>query len=463
MTGSPPGPREAPRSSPTVLEASAGSEAQRSRARYLRIWKGATAAFLSKGITVATSLISIPIAVNYLGPERFGVWATISSFTALLAFADLGIGNGLINAIAATRGGENRAMARTHSSSAYLLLGPVALVLLGAYFLARPWISWEEALGLGRQAPNLEVGQAITVFVVCFCAGIPLAIAGRLQMGMQASHINHAWAAAGSLASLGAVLAAVEVHASLPVLVLALLGAPLLVQLANTVVLHFQRPWLRPAYRFVSWTSVRQLLHDGFLFFLLQVSTAFIFASDNLVVAHLFGPASVTQYAIPFRLFSLASTMVGMALGPLWPAYGEALARGEFEWLRRALRRSLMLALVASTLGSVILYFIVPWIVQIWTGLAAPQPPLLLAGFAVYNVVLGVMTAYATFLNGVNAIRMQVLIGLLTAALAVGLKYGLGASLGLPGVAFGSAIALLAGTVVPFTWYVPRVLKGMGR
>lgn len=437
--------------------------AQRSRDRYQRITQGVAAAFLSRGIAVATSLISIPITVKYLGTERFGVWATISSFTALLAFADLGIGNGLVNAIAATRGGEDRDLARTHASSAYALLAPVALALLGAFLLARAWISWADAFGLEGQAAITEARQAVAVFVTCFCVGIPLSIAGRLQMGMQASHLSHGWTAAGGLASLAAVLAAVAVQASLPGLVFALVGAPLVIQALNTGVLLHQRPWLRPSLRHVRWFSARQLLRDGSLFFLLQISTAFIFASDNLVIARLFGPAAVTQYAIPFRLFGLASTLVGMALGPLWPAYGEALARGDLSWLRVALSRSLRLALVASLASSAVLLVSVPWLVKVWTGLSTPQPLLLLAGFAMFNVVLAVSNAYSTFLNGINLIRFQVVLGLLTSVLAVALKVGLGTVLGLPGVAFGSALALLAGAVIPFIWYVPRLLGELER
>ena len=55
--------------------------------------------FAIKGITLFTTIISIRLTVNYLGAERFGMWALISTFSAMLAFADLGIGNGLLNSI----------------------------------------------------------------------------------------------------------------------------------------------------------------------------------------------------------------------------------------------------------------------------------------------------------------------------------------------------------------------------
>jgi O-antigen/teichoic acid export membrane protein len=45
-------------------------------------------------------VISVPLTLTYLGSERYGMWMAISSIVALLAFADFGLGNGLVNAIA---------------------------------------------------------------------------------------------------------------------------------------------------------------------------------------------------------------------------------------------------------------------------------------------------------------------------------------------------------------------------
>jgi hypothetical protein len=59
---------------------------------------------LAKMISVATQLISVPIALHYLGPERYGMWIVLSTFVIMLGFADLGIGNGILNSVAAAKG-----------------------------------------------------------------------------------------------------------------------------------------------------------------------------------------------------------------------------------------------------------------------------------------------------------------------------------------------------------------------
>ena len=52
----------------------------------------------AKGATLAAMLISVPLTLGYLGPERFGLWMTVAAVIAMLGFADFGLGNGILNA-----------------------------------------------------------------------------------------------------------------------------------------------------------------------------------------------------------------------------------------------------------------------------------------------------------------------------------------------------------------------------
>src|SRR5574341_1512330 len=68
----------------------------RSQERYRRLVLTALAQAGSRGLLALTLLAAVPLTLGYLGQERYGLWATISSFLVLLQFADLGIGNGLL-------------------------------------------------------------------------------------------------------------------------------------------------------------------------------------------------------------------------------------------------------------------------------------------------------------------------------------------------------------------------------
>jgi O-antigen/teichoic acid export membrane protein len=76
------------------------------------------------------------------------------------------------------------------------------------------------------------------------------------------------------------------------------------------------------------------------------------YQSDNLIITHVFNPEAVAQYAVPQKLFNLISIAIGIIVGPLWPVYGEAIARGDGHWVKQTLVRSLIGAVsLASLMG----------------------------------------------------------------------------------------------------------------
>src|SRR5215207_4315622 len=56
----------------------------RSRERHRRVALTALARAMTRGLGILISLITVPLTIHYLGPERYGLWMTISSFIALL-------------------------------------------------------------------------------------------------------------------------------------------------------------------------------------------------------------------------------------------------------------------------------------------------------------------------------------------------------------------------------------------
>src|SRR5690242_2021779 len=76
------------------------TEEGRSRERYRSAALTTITSVLAKAVSVCVSLITVRLTIHYLGVERYGLWMTITSVVSLPWFADLGMGNGLLNAIA---------------------------------------------------------------------------------------------------------------------------------------------------------------------------------------------------------------------------------------------------------------------------------------------------------------------------------------------------------------------------
>src|SRR5439155_14321633 len=115
--------------------------------------------------------------------------------------------------------------------------------------------------------------------------------------------------------------------------ILASAGAALLVRILNVLVLFtWEKPWLLPHPRYFDLKLLRGTMRQGFGLFVIGSSVLGIFQVDKLIIGHFVGPDAVTQYSVIGRPFLLVFGLYSLVLGPLWPAHGEALRRGDVEW-----------------------------------------------------------------------------------------------------------------------------------
>ncbi len=434
----------------------------RSKERYRRAALSTLAAFGARGIQVLTSLITVPLTLHYLGLERYGMWMTISSTIAMFSFADLGIGNGLLNAISEAHGRGDRESASGYVSSAFFALIAIGAVIGVVFAVAYPFVPWARVFNVTSAKAISEAGPAVAVFVVSLLVSLPLGVVQRIRMGYQEGFLDSAWSTVGSVGALAAVLVAVRLEASLPWLVGSMAAVPALVQLANAGALFGRRyPWLRPRVRRIRRQAVARVMQTGGYFFVLQVAAAVAYQSDSLILAQMLGAESVTLYAVPMKLFQLTPVVLGFAFVALWPAYGESIARGDLSWARSALKRSLTIGMGIAVPASLLLVLIGRPIINWWVGPAVVPSYLVLAAMGTWAVVGALSASVASFLNGAGILRFQAVTAVLMMIANVAFSIMLTRVLGLSGVVWGSVFAQLVFVVLP-TWIYIRYLLDHG-
>lgn len=429
--------------------------AHRGRERVRRVVLTGAASFGARAISFATLLVSIPITVSYLGTERFGVWATISSTAAFVGLADLGISNGLVNRIAEAHSRADELAAHRHVSNAFFSLVGISAALGVLLVVVAPFVPWDAAFNVSSPQAVREVGPAFVAFAAITIATLPLGVAQRVYTGYQEGYIPGLVLAAASLLSLALIALAIVFGASLTWLVLALSCGPFTAGLANTILLFwFRRPQLRPKLGYVDRAGAKAIVLAGFLFLAIQLAGAAAYQTDSLILAHVLGPRAVTQYTVPLRLFGIVSLLLGFGLAPLWPAYREAMVTGDHVWVRATFRRSLWLSLGVAGLSSALLVATGRWIVSVWVPSLPPAETQLLLALAVWTTLTGASGALAMFLNGLGAIRFQAMCGVTMALANVPLSIVLTQRVGIAGVLWGSVVTQVAFVLLPSAAYL---------
>lgn len=436
------------------------TEEGRANERHRRVALTALASASAKAISVLTALVAAPLAFNYLGEDRFGLWRTISSVILMLTFADLGVGSGLLNLISAAHGKSDRASAQKSVSSAFFLLSGIAVFLAVIFFILYPHMDWPRLLNVSSTDAILEAGPAVFAFAVCFLINLPLGIIPRIQLGHQEGFINSVWAMGGNLLALGALLVAMTLHAGLPWLVLAMAGAPVLATLFNGAILFSRRrPWLAPRWSEARGEAIRSLFKLGAIFFVLQLSFAFSYTVDNLVISEIFkNQKLVAQYSLVAQMFSFAPMILEMFLSPLWPAYAEAVARGDVAWVKKTLHRSVLMSVGFAAVVSLALVFFGDEILRLWIRNEIHPPFLLLLGFGVWTVFSVAGNALAMFLNGSGAIKFQAACAVVLAVVGLMGKIVLAHRFGLAGIIWATVAAYFICVAMPMVFFIPRLL-----
>jgi O-antigen/teichoic acid export membrane protein len=417
------------------------------------------ASLAARGVGIFTVLISVPLTVHYLGAEQYGLWVTITSVVVLFGFADLGLSNGLMNAVSEAHGKGDRELAQADVSSAFYLLGGAATVLALAFAAAYGFVPWSGVFNVSSSTAAAVAGQATVVFVGITLVSLPFGVVPKIRLGYQEGFKSSIWDAVGNLLSLGGLVLAVAAKASLPWLILAIGVGPLLATLLNGAALLRGRPWLAPRMRLATRFAAGHIVRLGLGFFVLQLVAVVAYQTDNVVIAQILGVAAVTQYAVPMRLFMTVPLLLSFWLMPLWPAYREALTRGDDAWVRRTLIRSLVISVgVSIPLSAVLVLFGGP-LLNLWVGDSVTPTTSLLLALGLWMVVYSVSITMAVFLNGANVIGFQVVIAICMMVVNLGLSIVLTHLVGVSGPAWGSTVAVTFCVLLPDAWYVRRLLR----
>lgn len=435
-----------------TLEASPDLAAghQRARERLRRLTLGSVTALLSRVVHIGTMLLIVPLTLSHLGAERYGLWMTITSFLMLLTFADFGLGNGLLNAVASAAGRGDVDGARRAISTTFILLADIAVALIVLFGLVYPHIPWSRVLNASTLEMTREGASASLVLFMCVAIGLPFAITQRVQAGHEEVHRSNIWQAAGSLLALLGLSLAVAARGSLPVLVAAAAGAPVVAWIVATwYEFNRRRPQLKPSLRSFSTVEAGVLLRSGGHFVVLQLAAVLLGSADNLIVGQVLGPREVTTLAVPARLFAVVPILVGLALGPLWPAYAVAKAQGDIQWVRRTMVRSLVAAAsVAALIGAALTVF-GSFIIRAWVGDTVAVSTSLMAGLAVWTAMSAVGSAQAVALNGMGVLRIQAVCAAAATTLAVIAKIAMVRRFGVEGVVWSTVPIYLLVVLLP--------------
>ena len=431
-----------------------------SSSRYGRIIQAVSSGTGARLLTAGLTFVSLPLAVRYLGAERYGVWATITTTAVWINLLDLGIANTLTNNISRAYALADKTAAARYFTNALALTGGIAVVVGLVLSFAFPRINWVGLFNVGPSVSAAEVEHTVAIAVGLVLLSLPCGLVSKLLAGYQELHRNNYAGCAGAVASVCGLALGIALHVSMPVLFVMSAGCLPLASFATLVlVVTWQKPWLLPRVSLVDRSPLRELLDSGWPFFLIQVAAVVVFSSDNLVVSHFLGASEVTPYSVTWRVVGLAAVLQSLIFPALWPAYAEAYAKLDYAWIRRTFLITMKGTVALNVACVTVLMLFGRSLIRIWAGPAAvPSMPLLFA-MGTWAIVNGFMSVESCLLAALNRTREQAVLSILAAAMNIALSLALVRHIGALGVIGGTILSYLLVLVVPQTLIVRNVWR----
>lgn len=388
--------------------------------RSVKAKKNILSSFIIQGISICTSLIMLPVTLSYVNASQYGIWLTLSSIVTWFSFFDIGLTQGLRNKFAEAKAKDDNSLAQTYVTTTYAILTITFCSLWLIFLLVNHWLDWSSILKVPVDMRSEVTILAVIVFTY-FCLRSVIKIITTILIADQRPAMASLIDLCGQVAALLIILVLVKTtQGSLVKLGLALCLAPLIIlAIASLVFFNGKYKGYRPKFSLVNMSYGKDLLSLGLKFFVIQIAAIIQYQTANIIIARNFGTADVTSYNVIHRYFGVLNMLSAIFLTPFWSASTEAFFKNDIAWIKNAMKKYNLLNLLLVGAGILMLVFS-DFIYRGWLGEGKVNITfnLSLWGFIYFNVII-FGAKYVSFLNGINALRIQFIASLISPVLYI--------------------------------------------
>lgn len=396
-----------------------------------------------KPLSMIISYIYVPIVLNYLGVEKYGVWATILTILSWIGYFDIGIGNGLRNKLTEAIANKETDRSRKLVSSAYAFIAVVMFAVTIIFCIAAIFVDWNRVFGVQNFTENLTAIVSISVIFVA--VNFVLSICKNVFYALQKAADVSLMELTTQVINLGGVLIArIIIPSNLFVMALIYGLSMIITSLTFSVVLYGKNSSLRPSIKNVDMAEGRSLTSLGLQFFVIQICALVLFTTDSLIISYLYGAADVTPYNTVNKLFNIIIGFFSALVAPIWSAVTKAKTENRYKDLKSLIRK-LYLLVGFFAIGAILLMALFKPISRIWLGQELSYTNVLIMFGCMYCILNMWTNMHGTLANGLGILKEQIVMAVFQAVINIPLSvfFARSMNLGSAGVLLGTNCSLL--------------------
>ena len=374
---------------------------------------------LAKCISIFCTLAIVPLTINYVNPTRYGIWMTLSGMIGWMAFFDLGFGNGFRNRFAEAKAKGDTLLARQYLSTTYFAIFVIMSLLYSIISIGNQWLNWSGILNVDPHY-NEELRKVFFIVSSFFCLNMVVNIFSALVSADQRIGLASLISGIGQIVSLIVIFILTRTtEGSLITLATYYSGIPMLVILAFSIIMYSfgrYKPY-RPRFSDIRLSLVKHIMGLGLQFFIINFCLILVFQLVNFVIMREVGAESVTIYNVANKYFNVLYMLVTISVTPLWSAFTDAFTKKDFQWMKNTFNK--LSKFLTFLIGAYLLLLLIsPFIYQLWVGDSVHIKFIISLFVMLLSIGQSVSTTYMYMVNGIGAIRLQLVVYLFFAIIS---------------------------------------------
>lgn len=427
--------------------------------RYFGILTGAASGLLARGLTLAFGLLAVNLLLPYLGPERFGAWAVITTLQIWLQLADFGLPAGANNPLVSALSRNDARKARQLVLNPIVFIAIVGAMLFCAFSVLICIGTFESYIAFSTAAIKQEFSQAVLIGVGLTMLSIPNSVVNKALAVQHKGATANLWVSIGQVAAIGGLIVSARWQLDTVWLTSMTTGSIALSSLCCTFNFYLRNPKFRPLHGDLSLLSMSDLWRVSASYSALQISGMLLLNSAIFIVTLALSPTAAAVFAATSRLTSLCTFFAQLASPYFWVSYSHAIAQSEYHWLRVAFGRQLALSVGTTLILGLLLSAFGPTVILWWTSGSIKPDVSLLLWLLAWQLVVAVMNPISSLLSAYEKYGLQTLTSFSAGVLAVLVSYSLAPKYGAASVVAATTLAYVLIVFVPVSIQARKVLR----
>jgi O-antigen/teichoic acid export membrane protein len=425
--------------------------------RYKRIFFSSISGVTGKIITAAINLITVPLALNYLGVDKYAVWIIVSSLVVWMQLADFGFGAGLANTLAEANGLDDHKSAATYLSTSVCLVTIISLILIPAVYFISLYFPWGLVFKLEKADQILMAQEAFQIVGFMFLLNMPLALISRVYTAYQRGYLVSLSQISASIITFFLIVMAIYFDLGMMTLVMILSATSIVLNIFLWAVFFLTGYPFKLAKLEFNKKSILRVGSVSLPMFILQIGALSVNELIVISIAQLGTLEQVTEFSLVQRVYLLGFVVASAITAPFYPAIRESFEKKQIIWLKLAIMNSLKIRLSFVFVYSLILLIFGDHLMKLWVGVDA-APYLGFIGWLSLAICMG-MSSYTSLLgetlSSLDILWRQVAFVFITAITIVLFLIICFPRFGITAVYISTSIS----TLIPMLWYSGSLKK----